>query len=158
MSIIQGKYGTNNQALTITYTSLGNTNMRQSTAVDNTVNLFLDALVQLKFKTAAAATSANGYVAVYAYGTSDGGTDYTDGATGIDGAFTPTVPTNVRLIGIINAVANSTTYVGGPFSVATAFGGVLPDHWGIIVENQTGAALDAAVASAWYQGYENQVV
>lgn len=158
MSIIQSKYGTNNQAITCTITALGNTNFRQSTAVDNTSNLFLDVLVQVKVKTNAASTSANGYVAVYAYGSADGGTDYSDGASGTDGSFIPTTPPNIRLIGIVNAVANATTYVGGPFSVATAFGGVLPDHWGIIIENETGAALDASVGSAWYQGYENQVI
>jgi hypothetical protein len=28
-------------------------------------------------------------------------------------------------------------------SVAAAFGGVLPERWGIIVENKTGGALDS---------------
>lgn len=155
---IQSKYGSNNQSVTCTITSLTNTSMRQSTAVDNTTNLFLDALVQVKIKTNASGTAGSGYVAIYAAATADGGTDYTDGATGSDGGFTATSPPNVRLIGIINAVSNATTYVGGPFSVAAAFGGVLPDHWVIIVENQTGATLDASVGSVWYQGYENQIV
>ncbi|MDE1766573.1 MAG: hypothetical protein KGI27_09945 [Thaumarchaeota archaeon] len=160
MSTIKSLYGTNNQAITITLASLTNAAFRQSTAVDNTTNLFLDALVSVVIKTAAASTSSTGYVAVYAYGTTDGGTHYTDGASGTDGAFTPTTPPNIRLIGLINAVANSTTYVGGPFSVAAAFGGVLPDHWGIIVENETGATLDATAANfvADYQGWQNQVV
>jgi hypothetical protein len=158
MSTIKSLYGTNNQAITCTITSLTNNSMRQSTAIDNTTNLFLDALVQVKIKTNASGTSGSGYVAIYAYGSADGGTDYTDGATGSDAAFTSTSPPNVRLIGIINAVANATTYIGGPISVAAAFGGILPDHWGIIIENQTGATLDASVGSSWYQGYSNQVV
>lgn len=158
MSTIKNLYGSNNQAITCTITSLGNNGQQQSTAIDNTVNLFLDAEVQAKIKTNAAGTNATGIVNIYAYGTADGGTDYTDGLSGTNGAATLTNPPNVRLIGTINAVANATTYVGGPFSVAAAFGGILPDHWGIVVENLTGAALDASVGSAWYQGVQNQVV
>lgn len=158
MATIKSLYGTNNQAITCTITSLTNTSQRGSTAVDNTTNLFLDALVQLKIKTAAAATSATGQVIIYAYGTADGGTDYGDGVSGTDGAVTLTSPPNLRVLGIINAVANSTTYVSNPFSVASVFGGKLPDHWGIVVENETGATLDATVGSAWYQGIQAQVV
>lgn len=144
-------------SITITYTSLANNTQKQSTAVNNS-NLALDALVQVKFKTNAAGTVNTGYLAVYAYGSVNGGTDYTDGATGVDGGFTATQPPNIKLVAIVNAVANATTYVGGPFSIAAAFGGVMPDHWGIIVENQTGAALDAAVASAVYEEVSQQVV
>lgn len=150
------KYGASNQAITCTITSLANNGQRGSTAVDNTSNTFLDALVHVKVKTGASVTSATGYVNVYAYGTADGGTTYSDGVSGTDGAATLTSPPNLRLIGVINCVANSTTYNGGPFSVAQAFGGVLPDHWGIVVENKTGNALDASVGSAWYQGSEAQ--
>lgn len=163
MSTIKSLYGSNGQAITITLTSLANASGvngagRASTAIDNTANLFLDALVSLKIKTSASALANDKAVYVYAYGTSDGGTDYTDGITGSDAAFTATNPPNVRLIGVINAVASSTTYVGGPFSVAAAFGGVLPDHWGIFVVNFTGQSLDASVASAWYQGVQAQAV
>jgi len=150
------KYGTNNQAITCTITSLANNGQRGSLAVDNTSNTFLDALVFIKIKTNASGTSATGYVNVYAYGTADGGTTYSDGVTGSDAGQTLTSPPNLRLIGIVNCVANATTYNGGPFAVALAFGGVLSDHWGIVVENKTGATLDASVGSAWYQGAETQ--
>lgn len=163
MSTIKSLYGTNGQAITCTLTSLANASGpqgagRASTAIDNTSNLFLDALVQLKIKTSASALANDKAIYVYAYGTADGGTDYTDGITGTDAGFTATNPPNVKLIGVINAVAVSTTYVGGPFSVAAAFGGMLPDHWGIFVVNFTGQALDATVASAWYQGVQAQAV
>lgn len=158
MSVIKSDYGSNNQAITCTITSLGNNGQRGSTAVDNTSNLFLDALVFVLTKSASASTSATGTVNVYAYGTADGGSHYSDGVSGTDGAATLTSPPNVRLIGVINVVANSTTYDGGPFSVAAAFGGILPDHWGIVVENKTGATLDASVGSSWYQGILQQVV
>ena len=159
MSTLKNLYGTNNQSITITLASLGNTSYRQSTAVDNSSNLFLDVLVQLKIKTGTG-VSAQGYLNVYVYGTANGGTNYTDGASGTDGAMTPTSPTNLKLIGIINAVADATTYSGGPFSVAAAFGGILPDHWGIVVQNVTNAALDATGGNftAFYQGIQLQSI
>jgi hypothetical protein len=152
MASVKSAYGTNGQAITCTITSLGNTAQRQSTAIDNTSNDWLDALVFLKIKSNSSSVSTTGFINVYAYGTADGGTTYTDGATGSDGTITLTAPPNMRLIGVINVVADSATYDGGPFSVAQAFGGILPDHWGIVVENLSGAALDATTASAWYQG------
>lgn len=158
MSTTKALYGTNNQAITCTITSLANNGQQGSAAIDNTTNLYIDALVQVKVKTNAAGTSSGGYINVWGYGTADGGTDYSDGVTGTNASQTLTVPPNVKLIGTISAVANSTTYVGGPFSVAAAFGGILPDHWGIVVENKTGAALDAAVGSSWYQGVQTQTV
>lgn len=158
MSDFKSKYGANGQAITVTFTSLANNGARQSTPVDNSSNLYLDALVSVKVKSAGSSTSAAGYVNVYAYGTTDGGTTY-GGVTGTtDGAVTLTSPPNVRLIGVINVVANSTTYESGPFSVASAFGGVLPEKWGIVIENKSGATLDASIGSAWYQGIQQQSV
>lgn len=148
------KYGTSNQTLTLTIASLANNGARQSTAVDNSSNLFLDALVFLKIKSGAASTVATGYVNVYAVGSVDGGTTYTENAGASDAGITLTAPPNARLIGTINVVANAVTYYGGPMSVAQAFGGMLPDHWGIIIENKTGGTLDTTGGnhSAIYQG------
>jgi hypothetical protein len=160
VSNIKEAFGTSNQSITITLASLANNGQRQSTVVDNSSNLFLDALVMLVLKSAAASTSATGYVNVYAFGTSDGGTNYSDAAGASDAAITLTSPPNMRLIGVINMVSNATTYRGGPFSVRAAFGGVLPDHWGIVVENKTGAALDATEGNHTkdYQGVYATVV
>jgi hypothetical protein len=159
---IKQKYGTSNQAITCSLApggvGLANNGARASTAVDNTTNLFQDALVSVQVKNGASGAVNTGTVNVYAYATTDGGTTYTDGATGTDASITLTVPPNARLIGVINAVAASTTYKGGPFSVAQAFGGVLPDHWGIIIENKTGGALDATEGNhlKTYQGVYSQ--
>ena len=140
---ISSKYGTNNQTITCSVASLATGTAQQSTAIDNTSNVFLDALVAAQIKAASSGVSANGTVTIYAYGTVDGGTTYSDGASGTDGSITLTVPPNMRPIGTINLVANSQVAHGGPFSVAAAFGGVLPDHWGIVVLNSSGNALDA---------------
>lgn len=157
MADFKTKYGASNQAITITFTSLANNGARQSTPIDNSSNLYKNALVSVKVKSNSSGTVATGYVNVYAYGTTDGGSTY-GGVTGtVDGGVTLTSPPNLRLIGVINVVANSTVYESGPFSVASAFGGELPEKWGIVIENKSGATLDAAIGSAWYQGvYEQQ--
>lgn len=154
MASLKGAFGTSNQSITDTLASLGNGSARASTVIDNTSNLFLDALVQLKVKTGASGTATTGYVNVYAYATANGGTTYSDGATGSDAAITLTVPPNAVLIGSFNCVANATTYTSPPMSVASAFNGLLPDHWGIIVENKTGGALDSTEGNhaKFYQG------
>lgn len=152
MTTTKESFGTQGVAITCTITSLTTTSARQSTAVDNSTNLYLDALVTATIKSGASSTTATGTAVLYAYGTVDGGTTYTEGATGSDAAITLTSPTNARIIGIINIVANSTTYTGGPFSVAAAFGGILPQKWGIIVLNSSGGTFDASTASVEYQG------
>lgn len=160
MADIKQKFGTSNQTITITVASLANNGARASTVIDNSTNLFIDAMLFVKVKSAAASTASTGSVAVYAYGTSDGGTTYTEGASGTDASITLTSPTNARLVGVINVVANSTTYYGGPFSVASAFGGTLPEKWGVILVNLSGATLDATGGnhSVIYEGVLAQSV
>jgi hypothetical protein len=156
---LQSKYGTEKQSITITIASLTNTSVRGSLVVDNTTNLFLDALVQVQIKSGAASTSATGFVNIYAYGTVDAADSlYPEGSTGTDQSITLTSPTNARLIGTLNMVANAVTYVSEPMSVAAAFGGVLPEKWGIFVENQSGGTFDGTTAFAYYQGIEGQSV
>jgi hypothetical protein len=159
MSTFKSLYGTEKQSITITLASLTNTSVRGSVVVDNTTNLFLDALVQVQIKSGAASTSANGFANIYAYGTVDAADSlYTEGSSGTDQSITLTVPTNARLIGTLNMVANAVTYVSEPFSVAAAFGGVLPEKWGIFVENQSGGTFDGTTAFAYYQGVYAQSV
>ena len=135
------KEGFNTAAtFTCTLASLTNTSARQSTVIDNSSGLYLDALVQIKIKTGASSTSASGSIAVYAFGTVDGGTTYTDGAGASDAAVTPLA---MHLIGIFPAVANATTYISQVMSVAAGFGGVLPTKWGIAVQNNSGGTLDS---------------
>src|SRR5580693_3290435 len=124
MGNLNEQFGPSGQSITCTITSLADGSARQSTVVDNSTSLYFDALVSVKVKTGASGVAAAGFVEVWAYGTVDGGTTYTDGASGSDAAITPTVPPNLRRVGTINAVANATTYIGGPFSVAAAFGGL----------------------------------
>jgi hypothetical protein len=156
MADIKIKYGTTNQAITCTLNSLANASARASTVVDNTTNLFLDALVEVTLVGAAASVSAAGYAVVWAYATADG-TTYSEGATGTDAAITLTVPPNAVRLDTISVVANNGTYKK-VFSIARAFGGSMPAKWGVIVENQSGAAFAAAGNSVVYQGILGQTV
>ncbi len=136
--------------------SIANSSARQSTAIDNSTNTFLDALVFVNIATTSG--SSTGYLNIYAYGTANGGSTYTDGASGSDAAFTmPTTP-NLRLIGVLNIGSSTGTYRGGPFSVAVAFGGILPSNWGIVIENKAGVTLDSSGHSVYYQGIYSQTV
>lgn len=151
MATINQLYGTTNQSITCTITSLGSGSAQASTAVVNTANLFMDVKLQVKVKTNAAGTSATGAVNIFAYATADDGTTYSGGATGTDAAYTANKD-QLIFLGSIPAVANATTYVG-LFSLSRAFGyGGIPAKWGIVVDNQSGAALDASVGAAVYQG------
>jgi hypothetical protein len=155
---LQTKYGTSNQTITITLASLVQAAARQSTVIDNTTNVFTDALVTVKLKTGAGTSANQKAFNVYAFATTDGGTTYTENAGASDAAITLTSPPNAVLIGVISTPSASTTYVGGPFSIASAFGGSLPDHWGIIVENQEGQTSDATGGNflVTYQGVYGQ--
>lgn len=137
---IKQKFGTSNQTLTISLASLANAAGRQSTAVDNTSNLFADVLLMLKSRSPASGTSATGYLLIYAYGSVDGGSSYSGNATGTDGALTPI---NMNLVGRVDMTANGTDYKSPIMSIAAAFGGVMPSHWGIVVVNNSGGTLDS---------------
>ena len=131
-------------------TTAGCAGFRESTAIDNSSNKYMDALVGGKIQIGA--PSADGTIAIYAYGSYDG-TEYTAGLTGSDGTVTwgTTGSTgldganNLPLLGVISvdATDDNDDARWGPFSVAAAFGGVLPTKWGIVVKNSTGAALHA---------------
>lgn len=117
---------TNTQGVTITLASLANGSTATSSAVDNSSNKFVSALVRVKVLTNAAGTSATGSVSVFLVRSTDGGTDYDDST----GTFLGALPT----------VANATTYTR-TFSTEPA--GPLGSHWKVAVVNNSGAALNS---------------
>lgn len=152
---IKTGFGTDNQTITCTVENKANNNQRACTAIDNTSNKFLDALIFLKYKSGGSGTSATGYVNIYAGGTIDTGTPvYTENFGGSDADITLTSPPNIKWIGTCNVVANATTYYCGPFSVRAAFGGTLPEKWFLVIENKTGGTSDTTGGnhSVKYQG------
>lgn len=121
----------------VTITSLSNGALSSmSTAIDLTAATVVDILVQLKSKTAAGTLGASPYVAVYAGGSLDG-TNYT--LEDVD---------TLALVGTQRINTSNTEEWSAPMSVARAFGGVLPPHVKLGVQNNTGLALNATADSA----------
>lgn len=155
MANIKTSYATAT-AITLTLASLANNTGRESTAVDNSSNLYLDAELYLAIKQGAAAPT--GHIYVLLSHTVDG-SDYSSPATGSDAALTPAMiafldqmtpgqqlpGTELIFIGKIScqnqAAAATTKWNFG--SIASVYGGNLPVKWGIVVVNCTGQALDA---------------
>jgi hypothetical protein len=151
-TVVSTKYRATNQTITITLNSLANsttqsTGIRGSALIDNTSNNDLDDQVTVKVKTGASSTSSTGTVVIYLYGCVGGSTTCTDSVTGTDAGQTLTNPTNLIKVQACNTVANATTYICGPFSVANSFGGTVPARWGVVIQNLSGATLDTTAGN-----------
>lgn len=150
------KYGSTT-AITITLASLASAAYQQAAGVDNTTNLYLDAIVTGKIKTGAAGVSTTGTVSLYFAGYD--GTQYANNASGSNAAFTPDLQGNLLPICTIGATANATTYYFPTIYVASAAGLLcLPQKWTLILLNNTGGAFDATGANfvLEYQGIQTQ--
>lgn len=139
-------YGTPT-ALTITLASLANDNNlvagRASTAVDNKdTDDAIDVLVGGKVTTGTSPTTAK-QIEVWAYGSYDDA-EFSGGASGSDANLTPDAKSLLKLLTIIPTVNTSNkTYHWGPYSVAQAFGGVVPVQWGVYIVHNTGVNLNS---------------
>ena len=116
----------------------------QSAVVDNSSDLYEDALVQVKLDFANTAPANSKGVYVYAYGGLESGV-YSNPASGSEGTLTLVDVTanaqNLRLIGFIPYTTQDEVAESSPMSVAAAFGGILPAYWGVALMNHSGAAL-----------------
>lgn len=123
--------------------------------IDNSSNLYIDAHVagQVQVKD----VSADGSVDIYVAASFDG-TDFTAGVDQAgEGGVTWGTTGNTHVNGefdlpLLASVSVDTTddnqdVFFGPFSVAQAFGGVMPQAWRIVIENNTGSELHTAGAS-----------
>jgi len=153
MANIKEAFGTIGQTITITTDSLAAsvTVGRASTVIDNSSNLYLDALLSGVLVTSSSALANSKSAYIFAYAQLDSTPHYTDGVSGSDAGFTRTDPPNLPFVAQVNLPATNTTYRFGPYSIAVAFGGVLPDHWGIVVFNDTGQNFNTGT-SFTYQG------
>jgi len=133
--------------MTMTLASLASdTNLvagRQSTPVDQKdTDDAIDALVGGKVTTGTTPTTAR-QIEVWAFGSYDD-TEMSGGAGATDANFTPDEKTLFKLLTVIPTVATSDkVYHWGPFSVAQAFGGMIPVQWGLYIVHNTGVALNA---------------
>jgi len=139
-----------------------------SNYVDNTTNLYRDALVMVDFAAVNTAPASNSAIYMYAYGMVDtSGTVYTGtGAANIVGnATTATTLTfanvtssasNLPLLGVVYYTTQDVELKAGPFSAARCFGGILPARWGVAMVNFSGMTL--AVNSIKYIGIYDTVI
>lgn len=144
-------YGTRTE-FTITSASLANGSLRESTVVDNSTNKFIDVLVTC-FVTAQTGPATGDYLDVFAYTKADDtGPKYTGDATGADAAYSGQSK-NLAFVGRL-AVESTTRMEGGPWSLRAAFGGTMPDTFGIVIDNETDGALSSTEADCkfFYQG------
>jgi len=132
----QPTYGSET-TITWTGTSLGNTSARESTVINWTSTRCADGRIRIQSKGQASGTN---FVDWYVY-TALGDTTYTDLATGTDAAFTAANRFNSRYLGSLKMNA-ATSAVIGEFQLSDVFGS-MPDKWGLIGINNSGAALSA---------------
>lgn len=134
--------------ITWTGTSLANGSGRESTVIDNTSNRYADVRIRIQTK---GQSSGTAYIDWYVY-TALGDTTYTDAATGSDAAFTAANRKNSRYLGstLLNA---ATSAVQGELLLSDVFA-TMPDKWGLIGINNSGATLSATAGDhvLEYQG------
>lgn len=126
---------------------------RGSTQVDNTTNVYVDAIVQ-GLVTVGTTPTANTSINIYVYGSNTSlATTNIDVLTGTDGNFTLTntgILYGALKLGASVTVFDTTSnidYFVSPFSVAQLFGGVMPKYWGLFVAHNTGVALNATAGN-----------
>jgi hypothetical protein len=153
MSTLKQNLGTSN-ALTVT--NLANlassaTAGWKSALVDNTTTLALDYQLSIMLPMANTAPANDKLVYVYLYGAFYDGSywRYTDGGTatpidGTEGTYTIANPNDLILFASLNYTTQYMTLNMGGRYIARAFGGRMPDGWGIVVVNYSGAALAAS--------------
>lgn len=135
-----------------------------SAVVDNSTNLYLDALVSIELAAVNTAPANHKRIYLFAYGLVDtAGSAYTStGAatpSGSVGTITfPDITTLEIVAPLLGAVPYPVINVannGGPFSVARCFGGTLPSKWGVLMLNYSGMTLN--VTAIKWVGVTNTV-
>ena len=120
---------------------------RESSQIDNTTNLYIDALVQGTVIVGTTPTTAK-TIAVYVYGsdtslatTAIDVLDGTDSAETLTNAGLRNTALKFAAAVTLDATTSDLDYFIAPFSVASLFGGNMPKYWGLFVTHDTVAAL-----------------
>ncbi len=136
----------------------------ESNVIDNSSNKYVDALVSGVW-TAGTTPTANTTVAIYAYSQQDDAPTYQDVFDGTSSAETVTssgvLSGVVRLLGALQVSTNTSNraYYLAPTSVAQAFGGVLPQRWGLFISHNTAVNSNTTAGNhVWkYQGIKYDI-
>jgi hypothetical protein len=148
---------TDSNAITITLASMATsaTNIvgRESTAISNATNNYVDVLVSGQVMTGSATLTA-GTIEVWLYAqlkVASSTPTYPSPVTGSDAAITFVNETKLAMV-LLDAVSTNTTantpYAIGPISVAELIGEV-PERWGVCVMHNTGQNLNATAGNHW---------
>ncbi|MGB8275370.1 MAG: hypothetical protein WCF16_08910 [Alphaproteobacteria bacterium] len=125
---------------------------RASDAVSNTSNLFDDVLIGGKI-TVGTTPTANTFIEVWAYAARQDAPSYPDAITGSDAGKTMTSAAikqlALSLIAVIpvDSATSDRAYPIKETSIASLFGGVMPDKWGVFVTHNTGVNLNATAGN-----------
>jgi hypothetical protein len=131
----------------------------ESAVIDNTTNMYVDALLSGRFKANNTAPTA-GQICVYVGAVLNDTPTYPDMFDGTSSAETVTSAdirnSILRLAAVITTDATSNRiYEFAPTSVAALFGGVMPLKWWVFVSHSMVQALNATASNGgqcWYQG------
>lgn len=158
-------FGASNASLNALASSSTRTAGAQSDQIDNSTNLYDDILVSGSFKTGTSPT-VNTLIDVWIFPCKDASSAYPDVITGSGTGAKTLTSENVRNAGgklLKSILIDSTTgrvYDFSNESVASLFGGVLPQKFVIFATHNTGVALDASSAGGQmnYLGVQYQGV
>lgn len=166
MTVLKAQYSSLGAGTGITITSaatLANLGAAGCVAIDNTSNLYLDAMMMLQIGIASGTIAQDKLVNIW-FALSEDATNYTgttgaslDNYVGSDASVTLQNPTLFRGPFVIPVQNSNLTVKAMIPSVIKYIGGiVLPKKWGLIVENRCG--LPFASFSAEYTGLNYQGV
>lgn len=154
-----------NTAITFDVSSLGTSSTfvggRESTEIDNTSNLYMDALVTCDGITGHASTAPTigQIIALYLWGSDVSlATTPIDVLDGTDSAETlghVSVLNSLKFVAApaVTVATANLKYYFMPFSVAARFGGVMPKFWGLYLAHNHTGALAASQSGIWsYNG------
>lgn len=153
----------NSSSLTVTnLQSLGSstTVFWQSAKQTNASALYDDVLVQVTLKTQnSGSVSAPSCAFIWAVASVDNST-WPDAYTGSEGTFTAQ-DANGFLFALLDTIAIgaiNTSYGLVPLSLAQAFGGTLPEYWGLVIRNACGTAFASSGNAVAIQGVQGEFV
>lgn len=145
MSVSKPLFGASVALATTNLDTLGNSSTAgwQSASVDNASELAIGVLIYISVTLASGGPASDKSVYVYVYESEDG-TNFTDNATGSEGALTRRDPTNFKLLGTIACPASGSLTYKQVFMYAPP---VMPRKWGLYINNFTGLAFTASDVS-----------
>lgn len=131
----------------------------QSAVVDNRTNKYLDIELLVELEMANTAPGSDKAVYIYVYGSYHDGSNWhhNNNASGSEGTITITNPNNLILAKILTYQTADELLKSGGLFLAQLFGGHIPEGWGVVIINYTGAAIYSSGSMVRYKGYKETI-